>query len=300
MKKIFVRLVTLATAATLFAVSSAQALDMAGSLGKGRHKTYIPAVSNPFFNETPFITTELRPVYIHNDIPDNIPLQGVLGGKINLWAVQLRLALTERLGLIVTQNGWADVNLNVPGWDDDGFANAALGFKYAFFSDPKEKMIMTAGLTYEGPTGNLKAGPVWLQGNGDGFIDVFLTGQDRVNKISLQVSAGAKMALDTRANTSWFHYSVHLDYEILPNIFPVAEINGFVPIREAERNPLAFEGLDLFSIGGSEPGSVITFAGGGRFKISDHLLAGVTYQNPLTDREDLLDWRVTADLIFHF
>ena len=104
-------------------------LDFKGSLGEGKHKRYVPPVSNPVVNETPYITTELRLMYLHNDIPGNVPLPGVGGGVVNLWAVQLRVALTERLGFIANKDGWADVNFTqLPGLDDDGFANIVFGF----------------------------------------------------------------------------------------------------------------------------------------------------------------------------
>jgi hypothetical protein len=54
-------------------VSDAQAgwmndLNFKGSLGENGFKHYVPPVSNPLFNETPFITTEVRPIWLHNDI----------------------------------------------------------------------------------------------------------------------------------------------------------------------------------------------------------------------------------------
>jgi len=302
MKKSVVGIFTCLLVVIGFAVYPAWAIDwdLKGSLGEGEHKHYVPPVSNPVLNETPFITTEVRPIYIYQNIPDNVPLAGVKGGNINLWAVQLRVALTDRLGFIATKDGYADVNLNVPGLDDDGFANLGFGFKYALISDPKENTLVTAGLTYEAPTGRLKAGPFWWQGNGKGFINPFVTAAETYDKVGIQAMVGGKFALDGDANTSWFNYSLHMDYEILPNLFPLVELNGFIPINDANRTGFAFEGLDLVSIGGSEPSSVVTFAAGSRYKITDHVMAGIAYEFPLTDDEDILDWRLTADLVIYY
>jgi len=302
MKKSVVFILTWFLAITLFAVSPAWAIDwdLKGSLGEGKHKHYVPPVSNPVLNETPFITTEVRPIYLYNDLPDNVPLSGVQGGNINMWAVQLRVALTDRLGFIANKDGYADVNLNVPGLDDDGFANLGFGFKYALISDPKQETIVTAGLTYEAPTGRLKAGPFWWQGNGDGFLIPFVTAAKSFNKVGLQAMVGGKFALDGDTNASWFNYALHMDYEILPNFFPLVEFNGFVPIDEANLTPFAFEGLDLVSIGGSNVSSVVSFAVGSRFKIMDHLMVGIAYEIPLTDDEDILDWRLTTDLVIYY
>ena len=56
----------------------------------------------------------------------------------------------------------------------------------------------------------------------------------------------------------------------------------------------------MVSIGGSNLSSVVSFAIGSRYKISDHVLAGISYETPLTDQQDLLNWRLTADLIFYY
>jgi hypothetical protein len=306
MKKSVAGIFTCLLAVIGFAVCPAWAIDwdLKGSLGEGKHKHYVPPVSNPILNETPFITTEVRPFYMNHSIPDTVPGLGLPGGgSVNIWAVQLRVALTERLGFIANKDGWADVNFQASSIlpiDDDGLANLGFGFKYALISDPKQETLVTVGLTYEAPTGRLKAGPFWLQGNGDGFLIPFVTAAKSYDKLGLQAMLGTKHALDGDKNASWFNYSLHMDYEILPNFYPLVEFNGFIPIDEANLTPFAFEGFDVVSIGGSNVSSVVSFAGGARYKIMDHLLAGIAYEIPLTDDEDILDWRLTADLVIYF
>ncbi len=72
MKKSVVLILTWFLAITLFAVSPAWAIDwdLKGSLGEGEHKHYVPPVSNPILNETPFITTEGQPFYIYHSFPN--------------------------------------------------------------------------------------------------------------------------------------------------------------------------------------------------------------------------------------
>src|SRR3546814_9650748 len=82
-------------------------LDLNGSLGEGRHSRYVPPLTNPVFNETPYITTEARAIYLYNRLPDDFVTGG---GYVNLVALQLRLALTERLGFIATKDGYADAH----------------------------------------------------------------------------------------------------------------------------------------------------------------------------------------------
>ena len=303
MKKSVFKLLGCFLATTLLAGSPAWAIDwdLKGSLGEGKHKRYVPPVSNPLNNETPYITTEARLAFIHHSFPSNTPLPGLGplgGGHANIVALQVRIALTERLGFIANKDGYADVNFNAPGLDDDGFANIAFGFKYALFSNPEKETLVTAGLTYEPPTGRLKAGPFWLQGNGDGFLTPFVSAANTYGKLGVEAMVNTKLALDRNKNASWFHYSLHADYEILPNVFPLVELNGYTPINEANLNPFAFEGYDVVSIGGNDLSTVLSFAVGGRYKISDHVVAGMSYETPITGKQDLLNWRLTADLIF--
>jgi len=288
---------------SLFWVAPVHALDLdlKGSLGEGKFKRYVPPVSNPLLNETPYITTEARLALIHHAFPNTAPGLGLPGGgHVNIVALQVRVALTERLGFIANKDGHADVNWNAPGLDDDGFANLSFGFKYALYSDPANETLVTAGLTYEAPTGRLKAGPFWLQGNGDGFLTPFISAANTYGKLGVEAMINSKLALDGDTNASWFHYSLHADYEVLPNFFPLIEINGYTPIDEANLTPFALEGYDVVSIGGNDLSTVLSFAVGSRYKITDHVMAGISYETPLTGRQDLLNWRLTADLIFYY
>jgi len=296
MKKLVFTLLGCFLATTLLAVSPVWAIDwdLKGSLGEGKHKRYVPPVSNPLLNETPYITTEVRPVYIYHSFPSVLP------GNTNIFAVQLRVALTERLGFIANKDGYADVNFDAPGLSDDGFANIAFGFKYALFSDPKKETLVTAGLTYEPPTGRLKASTLWLQGNGDGFITPFVSAANTYGKLGVEAMVNTKLALDGDKNASWFHYSLHADYEILPNFFPLVELNGYTPIDEANLTPFPFEGYDVVSIGGNDLSAVASFAVESRYKISNHVIAGISYETPITGKQDLLNWRLTADLVFYY
>ncbi len=156
--------------------------DFHGSLGEGKHQRYVPPLSNPIFNETPYITTEARPIFIHHNVPDSFVTGG---GQVNLFALELRVALTERLGFIATKDGYADVQFDSVLPDTDGFLNISFGFKYALISDPKNDRILTVGVEYEAPTGSLSTAGIQLQGSGDGLIDLFVTGAQGFGKLGV-------------------------------------------------------------------------------------------------------------------
>ena len=70
-------------------------------------------------------------------------------------AAELRVALTERLGFIASKDGYAEAEFDQTLADETGFANISVGLKYAVINRPADETILTIGLEYEPPTGNL-------------------------------------------------------------------------------------------------------------------------------------------------
>ena len=276
-------------------------LDLEGSLGEGRHSRYVPPLTNPIFNETPYITTEARGIYFYHDIPDDFVTEG---GNVHLAALQLRLAITERLGFIATKDGYADLNFDEVLEDEEGFANIAFGFKYAVISDPENEGILTAGLRYEIPIADLETGGIELQGNGDGFLNPFITGARAFGDLGLQASLGANFALDPDEDNSILHYSLHADYELLPGFFPIVELNGFTAFNNADRLTGALgelDGVDVLNFGSEDRGTTVTLGGGARYRLNDHLQFGTGAEIPLTDRDDtIFGYRLYFDVVASF
>lgn len=273
-------------------------LDLKGSLGEaGGHKRYVPPLVNPLFNETPYITTEARPLHLHYDLPSQFL---TTGGTIDVTALELRVALTDRLGFIASKDGYvvADFDAVLP--DDNGFANISLGFKYAVLSKPKEKAILTVGVEYEPPTGSVETAGIDLQEGGDGFIDLFVTGAKAWDKFGLQGSIGYNHAIDGNHDNSMIHYSLHADYELAPGFFPILELNGFTNVSNGTRTVGDFAGLDLINFGTTDAGTVVTLAGGARYRLNEHVQFGIGYEAPITDREDIINWKIAFDLVLTY
>ncbi len=272
--------------------------DLEGSLGEGKHSRYVAPLTNPIFNETPYITTEARAFYFYHRLPDEFVTGG---GDVNLVALQLRLAITDRLGLIATKDGYADFQFDEVLEDESGFANLTLGFKYAIISKPEDETLLTAGLRYEIPINDLETGGIELQGDGDGFLNPFLTGATTFGDFGLQASIGANMALDTDEDTSILHYSVHGDYELFPDFFPILELNGFTPITRGERLTGALgklDGVDVLNFGSDDRGTTVTVGGGFRYRFDDNIQLGLGAETPITDKDDsIFDYRVYFDLV---
>jgi hypothetical protein len=269
-----------------------------GSLGQNGHQRYVPPLSSPLFNETPYITTEARPIYIHHEIPNDFVTGG---GDIDLFALELRVALTERLGIIATKDGYADINFAGVLPDTDGFANISLGLKYAVYSDPQTDAIISVGAEYEPPSGNISTAGIFLQGGGDGFLDLFVTGAKAYGKLGVQAGAGANIAIDSNHDSSFIHWSAHIDYELFENFFPLIEANGTSTYHDGSRLALgSFEGNDLVNFGSTDSGHVVTMGVGARYKFNSHFQLGAGYEFPVTEREDLFDWRTNFDMVISF
>jgi len=273
-------------------------LDFAGSFGAaGGFHRYVPAVSNPLFNETPYITTELRALYLHNDIPDSFVTQG---GSINAGALEARLALTDRLGFIAPKDGYVQLHFNKALADTNGFENVAVGLKYAVISNPAADEILTIGGLYEPPSGSLQTSGITLQGHGGGFFNPFISGAKAWGRFGIEGDVGLNIAADSNHDSSMVHYAGHLDYELVDGLYGLFEMNGFSVYQTGLRTNGNFEGVDLVNFGSLNAGTVITAAFGLRYRLNDHILLGAAYERPVTAREDIIASRVYIDLVLHY
>ena len=281
---------------------------------------YVPPITNPLFNESPYIVSEGRFVYLYNSIPDSFPdpALGVGGGNIQAVAGAARLRLTDRLAFIATKDGYAVTSFDSPLLDDDdGFVNIAGGLKYALWEDKTTKSIFTVGLKAELSIQELATlgGAIDFQGAGGlgfSFLNPFVSAATVLTDaagplegVQLQGSFGLNLALHPDLETSIAHFSLHANYELFDNFFPVIELNGFVPISRGERftaDPLnQLDGVDLANFGSSDRGTTITAGGGFRYNISENAQFGLGGEVALTDTTNsILDWRITADFGFNF
>lgn len=283
-------------AALVATVSNAPAVnfDLQGSLGEAGFTHYVAPVSNPLFNETPYITTEVRPMWMHQNVP-----QSGGGGNIDVFAVQIRVAITDRLGFIATKDGWADLDFDHTLDDDGGAANLAFGFKYAAVAEAATNSLVTVALRYEAPSGGIRTSGVKLQGQGDGLFDLFVAAARTFGPVGLEANLGTQLAVDDDADTSFLHYAVHADWEVLERFYPFVEINGFTPIEDGNRTSLGVGGMDLVNLGATNSKTVVTVAPGVRIRVLDNLDIGAAFELPLTSEEDIMDWRATTDLVIH-
>lgn len=261
-----------------------------------KDKTIAP-VSNPVFFEDPHIRNELRPLFAQHYIDEGF-ITG--GGDVKLYAVQLRWAITERLALIATKDGYIQFNPDnsAVGNDQDGWADIAAGFKYALIDNRAAEFILTPGFTIELPTGNERV----FQGNGKGEWNLFVSAAKGFDNLHITANVGARIPNNWKQETAQAHYSAQVDYYTCQYFIPFVVANGFTVLSEAEALPLTSEGYDLINFGSSNAkgDTFATFGGGFRSKLTKNVEVGFAYDKAFINPKGLFDDRFTVDLIFHF
>ena len=127
-------------------------------------RDFISPMTNPVFFEDPRTLTEARLIFIHHKFP-----LAAGSNDIQLYAMQMRAALTDRLSIVAAKDGFIVSDNPLI---DDGWADVSLGLKYNLFADACTQRILSSGFAYELPVGSTRA----LQGNGDGEFHLYLTG----------------------------------------------------------------------------------------------------------------------------
>ncbi len=163
----------LGVATALLALSATSAFCAGGS--NWLDNTISP-VSNPIYFEDPKITSEVRPVYLYQTLPDTFNFKGgsvPLGGHVQVVGVQLRYALSDRLGLIATKDGYIAFQPDHTLAHAYGWGDLAAGLKYAVLDDNENQFIVTPGFTITLPTGSMDI----FQGHGSGIWNLFVSAE---------------------------------------------------------------------------------------------------------------------------
>jgi hypothetical protein len=262
-------------------------------------------VSNPFLFEDPRALTEVKPLVMFQGAPsDNWVYHG---GDTGFAGVQARLALTERWSFVLSELGfvWSEPHVPFDGFEPHtGFAEVRLGPKYTFFRCENTGTIAAAGVNFDIPAGSGKV----FQDTGDLSVEPYISfGQtflrSSFGSFNFLNTTGYSFATDNK-RTDFLFSSFHLDYNVanLNKIYPFVELSYFHYESAGNGLPLGFEGRDLFNFGsmGVSGNNTATIAPGLRYKFCENLQTGVAVELPISGHRDLLDYRVTFDIIFRY
>lgn len=248
----------------------------------------------PTIFESPVVERSARPMVLYQRLPETSIFQG---GDFQVYALQLRVPITERLGFIATKDGYIDLNPDA-GSDETGFADVAAGLKYAVIDDKASGLIVSPGFVFEFDVGNHDV----FQGNGDGLLRTFVAAGLVKEKLNLIGNIGFNLPMNGDDESHSVDYHVHASYDVHPNIQPLVELHGITYTRNGDALPVNFEGGDLINLGstGVAGQSVFTGAVGARFPVNDMVSFGAAYEFPIGSRHDLLRDRITLDAVISF
>ena len=181
-------------------------------------------------------------------------------------ALQIRLALTDRLAFIATKDG---LTMLRPG-DASAVAPATnifdmtMGFKYKLFESKARDFILTPALRYEIPMGSKRI----FQNYGSGVFIPSASFRWGLADLGLEAanlvgSLGGQIPVDSDRNVSSLFYNIHLDYgfkiddSVVKYVVPFLELNGIHYTSNGDGlNPIYLRG------GGTIPMSAAVGKGG--------------------------------------
>ena len=252
-------------------------------------------ISNPLYHESALINTQLKFLYIHHTFPDD---NALAGGDLDIAALQIRVALTERLAFIAVKDGYTWFNPGLLPNETEGWNDFSAGLKYAFYVSEEHDMVATTGFRYLWRSGAQRI----LQGSAD-ELSPFISVAKGFGDLHLHGNLTYRIGIEEDDSNDVFQWSFHADYEVAKGIAPVVEINGLHYVDDGTRTPLSVGGLDYSNFGSTNvEGNTVVWAGvGASFKLTPNITLGATYEFPLTDEDDdIMNDRVTAALTFTF
>lgn len=259
------------------------------------YEDFVMPVGFPIYFEDPFITTDVRLLYIYHKIPHRSVLRG---GQVHVAAAQIRVALTERLAFIATKDGysWVDSHITPSG---SGWNDFAIGLKYAVHSDPDEHFLVSAGLHWEWINGSTRA---W-QGRDSHELAPFVAMAKGWEDWHFLGTITGRIPTDRGDANASLMWNLHLDYALTDTFRPLIEVTGIHWLTNADPLPLSEDYLDVGSLGASKAAGTDFFAAGVgfRWQAMDNLSVGFSFEYPLeSPASHLMHYRFTCNVVLSF
>jgi len=285
----------------------------------GRFDGYNKPIVAPYLFEDPFITTNAVPYFLWHDFPERSVFDG---GALYAAAVQLRVAVTDRVAIIATKDGWVWNRNQSPVLDQSqGFMNIGAGVKVELWQNRDAGQIVSGILRFEVPTGSGDA----YQGYGSGVALPSLAGAFRTGPVRWIGDFGAQVPFNTHQQSTSLFYHVYAGLDVTPYVQPFVQLsglswidsgNGRLPVNthgaglgtidlDAAQSALgtgAFEGADVANLGSRDVDGLdlITAALGIHVPLAEHVTFSIAYERPVTEPKGIFQQRITSALILEF
>ncbi len=256
---------------------------------------FVMPVGQFVYFEDPFITTDLRLMYVYHEIPNRSVLRG---GQVHLIAAQIRVALTDRLAFIAVKDGysWVDSHITNAG---DGMNDVTVGLKYALIVDPEDQFVLSTGLRWEWAVGSTDA---W-QGGDSQELSPFFSVAKGWDKWHFLGAISGRIPTDHHDANYSVVWNMHLDYKLTETFRPVIEVHGIHWLSNADKLPFSEDFLDVGSLGAAEARGRDFFSMGlgFRWQAMDNVNVGFTWEFPLESAsEHLQENRFTLNTVVSF
>ena len=234
---------------------------------------FISPVTNPFLFEDPRSLTEVRPIFMYQQVPGRQP--DLNGGNIWFFGTQARVAFTDRLSFVFNKLGGISVNPGSGSAFDGqtGFAELWLGPKYTFIRNEEAGRVMAGGLQFQIPTGNQGT----FQNTGTLSLVPYLSYAENffrdwsVGSVNAMVGTGYSVSVNSQ-RSDYYYLSGHVDLDVCNNhhFYPLTELNWLIYTSNGTSRPIGSEGRDLINFGSQASGNgMVTWAIGARYKINE-------------------------------
>ncbi len=233
---------------------------------------------SPVTFEDPRSISEARFLFVNHNIDDKFVTGG---GDAQVYALQLRYAISDRLSIIATKDGFVDFNPSTTLPKKTGLADLEAGLKYVFFQDREAGKVASVQLRYLIPTGDEKV----LQGQGDGEIHPSVSSAIAITD-EITFTAGTGLRIPMTGNDSFFwDADAQLDYRVdtcYGAWYPLIGASLIHVVDAGNRLPIADEGQDFFNLGASQSSgeNMVLGAAGIKFRPVDNIDLGSTFQFP--------------------
>ena len=241
----------------------------------------------------------MRFLYLKHYFSNNSQLGG---GDVTVYALQARLALSERLAFIATEDGYSELNTGAPlNIDDEGWNDLAAGLKYVLVADRDTDLVVTPGIRYMAENGHRGV----LQGGVD-ELSPFVSVAKGFDRLHFLANATLRVPLDSDEGNTVGHWDLHFDYDLNPTsqavVAPVVEVHGIHYLSTVDESPIKIGGGDYTNLGSDPDSSFVAWASvGTRFELLQQYELGLVYEFVLTDPgDDIWKDRITFDFHVRF
>ena len=153
---------------------------------------------------------------------------------------------------------------------------------------------------HEVPSGEAKV----FQNHGSGSFAPFVTfGKEFGDKWHYLQTTGYYLPVKSSQGSSFLYNSLHVDRQLFGWLYPLAELNWFWYTAGGNRLPSAIgEGDGLLNLGtrGQAGAHLVTAAFGAKALLNKNFTLGAAFEVPLSNRRDILNQRLTVELIARY